>query len=271
MGKHPAVQFLRARDLKGRWGQECCWPDSRRRGSHRDVLRSDREGQLRRRRLLAEALHGWLPVWGQLRLRRPLGDRAGRHTGRIWVTSLIWSRITVQKVAGKNGHRTTVFARVGLLDMRAQAEVRSALRPTHRSNVGQRVRCPLTWQANADPARTAAEPWSPHPGPRLARGDGSTGSAAVVLANYGCVAQAGTKEGVKRCQGVLANPLPRGKWGGGYTTKSSPGMVWHDADRLTMQVCCKWTGDWPSGQRLAGGQAVLGPEGYFLLATGWGA
>src|SRR6516225_8071499 len=32
---------------------------------------------------------------------------------RIWVTSLIWLRITVRKVAGKNGHWTEVFARVG--------------------------------------------------------------------------------------------------------------------------------------------------------------
>jgi hypothetical protein len=46
----------------------------------------------------------------------------------IWVTSLIRPRITVQQVAGKNGHRTTVFARFGLLDMRAQAEALSALR-----------------------------------------------------------------------------------------------------------------------------------------------
>jgi hypothetical protein len=45
------------------------------------------------------------------------------------VTSLIWSRITAQRVAGKNGHRTTVLARFGLLDRRSEAEVSSALRP----------------------------------------------------------------------------------------------------------------------------------------------
>jgi hypothetical protein len=39
------------------------------------------------------------------------------------------SRITLRKVAGKNGHRTTVFARFGLLDLRPEAEVSSALRP----------------------------------------------------------------------------------------------------------------------------------------------
>jgi hypothetical protein len=31
-------------------------------------------------------------------------------------------------VAGKNGHRTTVFARFGLLDLRSEAEVASALK-----------------------------------------------------------------------------------------------------------------------------------------------
>jgi hypothetical protein len=47
---------------------------------------------------------------------------------RIAVTSLIRSRITVPKVAGKNGPRTTMFARVGLLHRRAQAEVLNAQR-----------------------------------------------------------------------------------------------------------------------------------------------
>jgi hypothetical protein len=44
------------------------------------------------------------------------------------VTSVIPPRITVQKVAGKNGHRTTMLARSGLLDMRAQAALPTALR-----------------------------------------------------------------------------------------------------------------------------------------------
>jgi hypothetical protein len=48
---------------------------------------------------------------------------------RIAVTSLIGSRITLRKVAGKNGHRTTVFARFGLLDRRAQVNLRNLLRP----------------------------------------------------------------------------------------------------------------------------------------------
>jgi hypothetical protein len=38
---------------------------------------------------------------------------------RIWVTSLMRSRITVRKVAGKNGQRTTAFAPFGLLDLRS--------------------------------------------------------------------------------------------------------------------------------------------------------
>src|SRR5262245_41631489 len=47
---------------------------------------------------------------------------------RMRVTSLIRSRIPPQQEAGKNGPRKTVLALVGLLDLRAQAEVPSALR-----------------------------------------------------------------------------------------------------------------------------------------------
>jgi hypothetical protein len=46
----------------------------------------------------------------------------------IWVTSLIRSRITAQKVAGKNGRRTTVIARFGLLDRTAQCNLCNLLR-----------------------------------------------------------------------------------------------------------------------------------------------
>jgi hypothetical protein len=38
------------------------------------------------------------------------------------------SSITVQKVGGKHGHRTTVFARFGLLDLRSEADLASALK-----------------------------------------------------------------------------------------------------------------------------------------------
>jgi hypothetical protein len=38
------------------------------------------------------------------------------------------SRITPRKVAGKNGHRTTVFARFGLLDPTAQCNLCNLLR-----------------------------------------------------------------------------------------------------------------------------------------------
>jgi hypothetical protein len=47
---------------------------------------------------------------------------------RIAVTSLIRSMITVRKVAGKHGLRTTAFARFGLLDVRAQVEFLSVRR-----------------------------------------------------------------------------------------------------------------------------------------------
>jgi hypothetical protein len=60
---------------------------------------------------------------------------------RMWVTSLIQPRITVQKVAGKNGHPTTVFARFGLLDRSGEVKVRSAQRsdtPTQYSGVAER-------------------------------------------------------------------------------------------------------------------------------------
>jgi hypothetical protein len=46
----------------------------------------------------------------------------------MWVTSLIRSRITVQNVAGKNGHRTTECARIGLLDRTPQRNLRNLLR-----------------------------------------------------------------------------------------------------------------------------------------------
>jgi hypothetical protein len=48
---------------------------------------------------------------------------------RSWVTSLIRARIAVQKVAGKNEHRTTVFARFGLLDRGYKTQVRNLRRP----------------------------------------------------------------------------------------------------------------------------------------------
>src|SRR5262245_25270374 len=49
---------------------------------------------------------------------------------KMLVTSLIRSRITLQKVPSKNGCpcRENMLARSGLLDRRAQAEVASALR-----------------------------------------------------------------------------------------------------------------------------------------------
>jgi len=65
----------------------------------------------------------------------------GPMADRVRVASLIQSRITVHEEASKNGCRCreTILERCGLLDMRAQAEVPSALRADTRMALSSSV------------------------------------------------------------------------------------------------------------------------------------
>src|SRR5262245_46921787 len=95
---------------------------------------------------------------------------------RIAVTSLIRSRITVQKVAGKNGHRATVFARFGLFDRRAQVNLRNLLRSDTPLLLAQGDVSAADWR-NRDSCGGGADEW--HVDLRKPKGGNDMGEAGL--------------------------------------------------------------------------------------------